>query len=507
MVDEKEYLAWFSDENEIEEKPTNEGLVETGFTEEEPTPSDLEKIPEELLQEEPLDLVKTGKEVKSFLVEVEAPSESIEEQRPVEDSVHMYLRQIGRVQLLTAVNEKYLARKIGQGKQISNIKQGWFEEFGCQPSATDIITDILQNLGKSSDLIHLVQEQAGLPTTNSFNETLSSTKLRETLDSGISEQLVLTIGNKLGKSVIDTTQSLILLSLNIELLPDDVVYAINNKTTVDDIEKLVNDTDFITNFQVKESQFASYFTGLQLEAKLAENCLIEANLRLVVSIAKKHIGRGMLLLDLVQEGNIGLIRAVEKFNYRRGFKFSTYATWWIRQAITRAIADQARTIRVPVHMIEAINKFTRVNGTLTQEYGHQPTVSEIGREMEISAEKVRGIVQYSRTPISLESPIGEEEESHLGDFIEDKYAVLPSDAATTQLLKQQIDEVLGTLLPREQRILQLRFGLEDGRSCTLEEVGNVFGVTRERIRQIEAKAIRKLRHPSRSRRLRDYYLE
>jgi RNA polymerase primary sigma factor len=507
MVDEKEYLAWFSDEKEIDEKPTDEGLVETDFTEEEPASVELEKIPEELLQEEPLELVRTDEEAKTYLVELEAPPEISEDQGSVEDSVHMYLHEIGRVQLLTAVNEKYLARKIGRGKHIRNIKQRWLEQYGRQPSATDIITVILQNLGKSSDLIHLMQEQAGLPMTNSFNEALSSTKLREILDSGINEQLVLTIGNKLGKSVIDTTQSLILLSLNIELLPEDILPAISKNTTLIDIERLVNDTDFMTNFQVKENQFESDFTGIQLEAKLAENCLIEANLRLVVSIAKKHIGRGMSLLDLVQEGNIGLIRAVEKFNYRRGFKFSTYATWWIRQAITRAIADQARTIRVPVHMIEAINKFTRVSGNLTQEYGHQPTASEIGREMEISAEKVRGIVQYSRIPISLESPIGEEEESHLGDFIEDKYAVPPSDAATTQLLKQQIDEVLGTLLPREQRILQLRFGLEDGRSRTLEEVGNVFGVTRERIRQIEAKAIRKLRHPSRSRRLRDYYLE
>lgn len=262
-----------------------------------------------------------------------------------------------------------------------------------------------------------------------------------------------------------------------------------------------------TGDEQEKEEIQAEIKALQLDVDRgsdAKKRLAEANLRLVVSISKRYVGRGMLFLDLIQEGNLGLIKAVEKFDYRKGYKFSTYATWWIRQAITRAIADQARTIRIPVHMVETINKLIRVSRQLLQELGREPTPEEIAEEMKMPVERVREILKISQEPVSLETPIGEEEDSHLGDFIKDDNVPVPADAATFTLLKEQLEEVLGTLTEREQKVLTLRFGLEDGRARTLEEVGKEFNVTRERIRQIEAKALRKLRHPSRSRKLKDY---
>ena len=417
--------------------------------------------------------------------------------------LHLYLQDVSHVPLLTAHDEKVLARKIELENHLFEIKRA-VEMQKNNGTACQIFQEIIRELWQSRDIIYELKKKVGTPENISFYRTITDEKFKQSVDGVIDPVWVQFVANKSNLTTEEVHSKSVCLSIDIALLPDEVLKDVEYEMEFSAVQTLLGRGELVKKLEGHKSTLDHHFERVIKAGSEAKDQFIEANLRLVVSVAKKYQGQGLTLLDMIQEGNVGLIKAVEKFNLHRGFKFSVYAIWWIRQAISRSIADQARTIRVPMHMCELINKLRRVRHELVQKYGRDPTAVEIGKELGLSTKKVQELIRISQKPISLELPVGDEEDTILGDLIEDTDIVQPLDGVINHLLKENISDLLLDLTPREQQVLRLRFGLEDGERRTLEEVGSALSVTRECIRQIEAEALRKLRHPSRSRQLIGY---
>ena len=456
--------------------------------------------------EKPDEKEEEGEELLAEETEESKPPAAPGEYDVIDDSIRMYLQEVGRVALLTAHEEKVLSRKIELGRYVERIEYNHFRKYQKFPSPVDIVIHVIFQLSKAYPVAQIIEERIGIEPYSNVVETTKNPEFRSAIDVVIDPSLIAAIAKGIDKETTAAEEVTVNLSINSQLLPQQLLELLaRDKTSWQKLKALLTNNRFLSQLDSHSSEFKAYFEKVRTEAEASERHLAEANLRLVVSIAKKYSAHGMSFLDFIQEGNIGLIRAIDKFQYRRGYKFSTYATWWIRQGITRSRADQSRTIRIPVHMVDTMNKLSRTTRQLIQELGREPSYEEIGSRLNISPEKVEGgMALFLRQPMSLDMPIGEDADSHLGDLVEDRGSLAPTEATSQQLLKEQIDKVLDELTEREKKVLQLRFGLRDGRARTLEEVGREFNVTRERIRQIEGKALRKLRHPSRSRKLKGY---